>query len=222
MNYFLDTNVIVGYTLNYDMWNRYAKKIFEKNEDKYWSTTVKYESEGKIFKLEYCYDYFFTSLIKLIEEDQHIKKESFFTMAKNIELPLKCGIDKINIAKTIWYDGGWYEDANSNDLLILLEKSRFQIHKDINREFQTCQSKLILHQRCEKYYELFDQIASLKIADSRKKIHKEDNLILLDAHDLGYEIKINFISSDYELLQFKELIKEITEIDEMTYLKDLT
>lgn len=38
MNYFLDTNVIVGYTLNYDMWNRYAKKIFEKNDEKYWST----------------------------------------------------------------------------------------------------------------------------------------------------------------------------------------
>lgn len=147
MNYFFDTNVIVGYCIPSDYWNAMAKKAFKKEGNHYWSTTVKNESEGKIFKLEYCYDYFFTSLIKLIEKNQHIKKEKFISMAKNIELPLKCKIDKINIAKTIWYDGGWYEEANSNDLLIVLDKSRFQIHKDINREFQTCQNKLILHHR---------------------------------------------------------------------------
>ena len=51
LDYFFDTNVIVGYSIPNDYWNNRAKKAFKKEGNHYWSTTVKNESINVIFEI---------------------------------------------------------------------------------------------------------------------------------------------------------------------------
>ncbi len=50
MDLFLDSNVIIGYSLYLDPWHKYAENVFEKENKSYWSKTVKKESENKIIE----------------------------------------------------------------------------------------------------------------------------------------------------------------------------
>ncbi len=223
MNYFFDTNVIVGYCIPSDYWNAMAKKAFKKEGNHYWSTTVKNESIKVIFEIMDDYENLFDEIKDEMSNDMPVRKEDFIGLVKDLKNPsISKNKIKINIANTIWMEGGWYEDAHPVKISKILDKMTLGLHGAVDKNFNECINALILHERKENYYELLDMINSIKLPDPSKRIHKHDNYIVLDAHDLGWKIKVNFITSDKELLAFKEILKEITEIDEMTYLGDLS
>ena len=155
--------------------------------------------------------------------DMPLKKEDFFCLVKDLKnTAILNNARKFNLAEAVWIEGGWYEDAHPVKISKILDDICGDLYADVNKNFNECVNSLILHERKENYYELLDMINSIKLPDPSKRIHKHDNYIILDAHDLGWKIKVNFITSDKELLAFKEILKEITEIDEMTYLGDLS
>ena len=223
MNYFFDTNVIVGYCIPSDYWNSMAKKAFKEEGNHYWSTTVKNEAIKVLFKTINNYENLFYEIKCEMTNDLPIRKEDFICLVKSLKNPsISNNSRKFNLAETVWIQGGWYEDALPGKISEILDEMSLDLHADVNKNFKECVNSLILHERKEDYYELLDLINSIKLPDSSKRIHKPDNYILLDANDLGWKIKLNFITSDKELLAFKEILKEITQIDEMTYLGDLT
>ena len=223
LDYFFDTNVIVGYSIPYDYWNNRAKKAFQKEGNHYWSTTVKNESIKVIFETINNYESLFDEIKCEINNDMPVKKEDFICLVKSLKNPsISKNTRKFNLAETVWIEGGWYEDAPPENISEILDDIFGDLHVGVNKNFNECMNSLILHERKENYHELLDMINSIKLPDSSKKIHKPDNYIILDSHDLGRNIRINFITSDKQLLAFKEILKEMTEIDEMTYLGDLT
>ena len=223
MNYFFDTNVIVGYCIPSDYWNAMAKKAFKKEGNHYWSTTVKNESIKVIFEIMDDYENLLYKIKGEMTNDMPLKKEDFFCLVKDLKnTAILNNARKFNLAEAVWIEGGWYEDAHPVKISKILDDICGDLYADVNKNFNECVNSLILHERKENYYELLDMINSIKLPDPSKRIHKHDNYIILDAHYLGWKIKVNFITSDKELLAFKEILKEITEIDEMTYLGDLS
>ncbi|MEE0924203.1 MAG: hypothetical protein U0L35_00680 [Methanobrevibacter sp.] len=223
LDYFFDTNVIVGYSIPNDYWNNRAKKAFKKEGNHYWSTTVKNESIKVIFEIMDNYEKLFYKIKGEMTDDMLVKKEDFVSLVKDLKNhSISKNNRKFNLAETVWIEGGWYEDASPENISEILDDLFGDLHVDVNKNFNECMNSLILHERKENYQELLDMINSIKLPDSSKKIHKPDNYIILDSHDLGRNIRLNFITSDKQLLVFKEMLKEITEIDEMTYLGDLT
>ena len=224
MNRFLDTNVIVGYCISLDPWAYYSKKALKSNDKIYWSVNVQIESKKKINELKKSYKIIFSEIKENLDYEEIITEKNFISLVKNLTLPQynnkPINLNRENIAKNIWYEGGWYMDINQNEIIPILNDIELKINMDASNGFKKISQKLILHDRKKQYNELLDKINNLKI--NKRRIHKPDNFIILDAHDLGRNIQINFITSDKQLMAFKEILKEITEIDEMTYLGDLT
>ena len=53
MNYFIDTNVALGYTIIHDKWHPQSEKfITETSEDIFWSNLVKKEYSSKLNNIE--------------------------------------------------------------------------------------------------------------------------------------------------------------------------
>lgn len=90
MDSFLDSNVIIGYSLYLDPWHQYAENVFERENKSYWSKTVKKESENKIIEKMNIYNSFFIELISHIQKLNNklgysvISKEEFFDILLKI------------------------------------------------------------------------------------------------------------------------------------------
>ena len=63
MNYFIDTNVALGYTIIHDKWHPQSEKfITETSEDIFWSNLVKKEYSSKLNNIENSIDFFLRTL----------------------------------------------------------------------------------------------------------------------------------------------------------------
>ncbi|MDO5850446.1 MAG: hypothetical protein Q4P14_04455 [Methanobacteriaceae archaeon] len=82
MDLFFDTNVVVGYSLDYDPWNYYAERLFDKFNSLYWSNTVEEETNAKIDKLLYLYSSFFNIVKDNLNKD-YLTKNEFFKIFNN-------------------------------------------------------------------------------------------------------------------------------------------
>ena len=139
MNYFFDTNVIVGYCIPSDYWNAMAKKAFKKEGNHYWSTTVKNESIKVIFEIMDDYENLFDEIKDEMSNDMPVRKEDFIGLVKDLKNPsISKNKIKINIANTIWMEGGWYEDAHPVKISKILDKMTLGLHGAVDKNFNEC------------------------------------------------------------------------------------
>ena len=228
MDSFLDSNVIIGYSLYLDPWHKYAQNVFEKENNAYWSKTVKKESENKIIEKMNIYNSFFIelkyNLQNIIDNFGQciISKEEFFSILLKIpnnEISMQ---NKKRIGESIWREGGWYDEVNIQELLKIISRIKIMLNSTSEINYNHCLEKLILHFRNKQYKNILESFNNLSVRNSYIFLHYPDNMIILDAHDLASnDIDLEFITSDKKLLKFKKSILELTKINKMTFIGDI-
>lgn len=223
MNIFIDTNIIIGYSLETDKWNIYSERLIKSNPPIYCSTTVIDESEKKIKKINDAYNLFFNLVIANIKTD-YLSKEEFLNNIPKIKkiydekLPFKTR----TMALFIWNDGGFYEEIDAENLKKAIQKTKKNINETLFFNFSECQNYLRIYEinHSSEYNKLADKLESLK--NENNKVHTPDNKILADCHFLSLSKKLNmdFVTSDTRLLEFKEEIKQLTNIKDLYFIVD--
>lgn len=216
MDYFLDSNIIIGYSICIDKWHESSKNVFNKGKTIYWSPLVKQESLYKIKKLIDKYNFIFKEIEENIEEGI-VQKEYFFNQVRNLELIE----NHFQLAEILWTIGRWYEEVHSEELLNFLEELTGILYNTSQKRYFYCTEYLVEHVRKNKYEKILNSFNSLK-NENFTIIHYPDDEIILDAHDLANTGKdIEFITSDKKLLEFKKDIIRLTKINKMTFIDDI-
>lgn len=228
MDLFLDSNVIIGYSLYLDPWHKYAENVFEKENKSYWSKTVKKESENKIIEKMNIYNSFFIELKSNLQKINDnfgkciISKEEFFSTllkTQNKKISIQ---NKRKIGESIWNEGSWYDEANTQELLKTISKIKIILNSTSEVNYNHCLENLILHYRNKQYESILESFNNLNVRNSYIFLHYPDNIIILDAHDLACSgIDLEFITGDKKLLKFKKSILDLTNINQMTFLGDV-
>lgn len=228
MNYFLDTNVEIGYVFCTDPWHDYSVKLFNDNDLLYYSHCVdkefykKYDSilkEQKNFFYQLKNELKESSRQKLSLNDLKIKAQIIF-LRRDFEENKK---DKIS--EVLWklsqpkheYDNKLNTHVcNVEDLLVYLEKFIRGFERKLNERINYFEFNVILHKRYEQYMDLNEKL--LFEAD----VHFPDNCIILDAHDLSLNkgINLEFVTSDENMINKINTMVDLLFIDEFLYLKD--
>lgn len=225
MNLFFDTNIIIGFAIEQDQWHYYSKRIFKNDNAKFFSTTVKTESKIKLGNLLLEYNEFFDQIKNNISKE-HISKNEFLNIVTQIKYlnGNEVSINQENIAQMIWSDGAWFKEANALEIFNLLDDILDNLNETIFPNYKKCLSLMTLHVRKNSYASLLNYLKTLKKEFNGEKliIHKPDNEIIIDAHDLALSegIDLYFISSDKKLLRFSEEIKNSTAITDMFFVED--
>lgn len=221
MNLFFDTNVVVGYSIEYDPWHYYAKRLFDKFNSFYWSNTVEEETNDKINKLLDFYATFF-NIVKDNLDKYYFTKNEFFNIFNNVTHidGEKVPFEQKYLSNLIWEDGGWYEEVSLDDIYNILDNILDNLNSTVLNNLADCSSKLKLHKRVNNYSKLLNVLKNIK--DKKNKLHNPDNYIILDCHDLSIckNIDLIFVSSDKKLLSFSKDIIELTNIDKMVFIED--
>ena len=223
MKLFIDSNVIIGYCIEIDYWQYYAENLM-KNENIYWSTTVKGESEYKLEKLIKTYSNFFNQIKEDLDKEI-ISKTEFIKLVKSIEYinNKKVPFEQENLANLVWTKGGWLDDVNSIELNENLNLISQGLKKKMYRNYNYCDEMLNLYERQFKaeYIQLVKRLEELKRGN--REIHSPDSEILVDCHDLSLSqnLDMGFITSDGDIVYFKKEIKKMTNIKDIIYLKNV-
>ncbi|MDO5850445.1 MAG: hypothetical protein Q4P14_04450 [Methanobacteriaceae archaeon] len=79
-----------------------------------------------------------------------------------------------------------------------------------------------LHKRVKNYSNLLINLKNLKVKDKNNKLHFPDDYIIIDAHDLSINKKIDliFVSADKKLLEFSKDIIKLTNLNKMIFIED--
>lgn len=222
LNLFLDTNVIVGYSIECDPWNYYSKRLFDKFDSFYWSSTVEEETNCVIDKLLYFYSVFFDKVKDCLNQFEFNKSE-FFKIFESVthvdgkKIPFK----QRDLASLVWEDGGWYSKVSSSTICDTLDVILDNLNNDAFINLEDCTSRLNPHIRVNKYHDLLNNLRSLEVKDGNNSIHSPDDYIVLDAHDLAKNdnLFLMFVTADLKLLAFSEDILKLTNIKDMVFLE---
>jgi len=221
MELFLDTNVVIGYSIFLDPWHELAKNVFNKNETLYWSTTVKNEYEKKVFSLMEIYKRFFIALNNKISEKEIIGEKDFIKLSENMAIEINnnsARIDQKRLGQIIWESGGWFNDISTSEIKKTNKDLYYSLINEMGDNYKYCINILNLHNREKGYDKLLIEIKRFKVGNN--KIHFPDDQIILDAHDLAKNLCLNFVTSDSKLLEFREQILKSTNIHDMHSLND--
>ena len=125
------------------------------------------ESKKKINELKKSYKIIFSEIKENLDYEEIITEKNFISLVKNLTLPQynnkPINLNRENIAKNIWYEGGWYMDINQNEIIPILNDIELKINMDASNGFKKISQKLILHDRKKQYNELLDKINNLKL-----------------------------------------------------------
>ena len=184
MDYFLDTNVELGYVFCTDPWNPPAITVFDSKDKLHYSRKVDKEFQYKFGLFLKEQKQFF---LKVSDELEYlgIKKVNYNTFESiGLSVDLINDFDenkKESCLKKLWDISNKNHDENIK-VKNLVRKIRnfarnfekFTFVRKINFE----QKVLICRDRTEMYSEIFEALKNVGI-------HDEDNFIILDAHDLA-------------------------------------
>lgn len=221
MHIFVDTNIIIGYSLELDLWNFSSERLLNKYESFYWSNTVKDEVLCKIDNLLTSYNKFFVNIEDSLIEG-FITKDKFFSIVNDISfLNNENDLDKRKLASYIWDDGGWFEDANSKEIIQVLNTILDKLNEDAFPRFNICEEKgfLYLRDNDTNYFALLNTLHSFRVDDGTNRIHPPDDEIVIDAHDLAKtkNLSLIFVTTDKKLLEFSEKILSVTNLENMLF-----
>ena len=229
MNYFLDTNVGLGYVFCTDPWNDKAEHLFNKEDTFYISYCVRKEFDKKYNNILKKQRNFLYSLRDELETEDSSKKLSLKNLKlKSVTIELKKDFEdnlKEKIAEVLWkrcenkhkFDSQLKEYVCTvKDLLIYIKKFIRGFKGKLIDRTRFFKSVVI---ECEKrnneYSDLNDALLNIDV-------HYPDNCIILDAHDLSLNdgIALNFISADNKMIEKAKNIINSLSIDNFFYLKD--
>ena len=229
MNYFLDTNVGLGYVFCTDPWNDKSEHLFNKEGTFFFFFFVRNEFDRKYNNILKKQMNFLYSLRKVLEIENYSKrlslkdlklKSSFVVLKRDFEDNLK-----EKIVEVLWkrcenkheFDSHLEEYVCAvKDLLIYIKKFMRGFKGKLIDRTRFFKSEVIeCEKRTKKYSDLNDNLSKIGI-------HYPDSYIILDAHDLSLNdgIGLNFISADKKMIERAKNILNLLSIDGFFYLKD--
>ena len=201
MVYFIDTNIGIGYSIFPDKFHNPCKDfINESSNDIYWSNGVYEEFDRKFCELLSIIENFLDIISHALNNRQSFfpNKDSFasFVLAKT----KKVDIDDEKKFKLIDVFWEMCNDGFSNDICVFQDKfegfslyvpSLFYERKNLLIE------KLICHNCGLDNYKKY---AELKELLKNNNVHFPDYKFILDAHDLGNDFEVFFVTNDKKMI----------------------
>lgn len=228
MNYFLDTNVKIGYVFCTDPWNDESVKLLENDDIFYYSRCVENEFNKKYIFILKEQKNFFNSLKDELED-----LSNDFISLKELKLksqiiPLKRDFEenkKDKISELLWkvsrpkheFNDDLRTDVCSvNNLLMYIGKFIRGFERKLIERKNYFELKVIFHNRDEKYMDLNERLLF------EVGVHYPDNCIVLDAHDLSLTecINLEFITADGNMINCVNEMIDLLCIDKFHYLND--
>ena len=202
MNYFIDTNVALGYTIIHDKWHPQSEKfITETSEDIFWSNLVKKEYSSKLNNIENSID-FFLKRTKLILKNNEKDFVNYYDFEKFILKRTKiCDLDKFKkqkILENFWNKYELYEGVSE------IIKTKFN---NFIREFEKVYSKRDYNLNSTLKFHNCGTDNYLNYLDHAKQlwkwgVHSPDCKIITDAHDCGrIHDDLIFVSNDEKMIE---------------------
>lgn len=229
MNYFLDTNVEIGYVFCTDPWIDYSVKIFENDDILYYSHCVDKEFNKKYDSILKEQKNFLYSLRDELNESSAQKLS-----LKDLKIKSKIPIlrrdfeenKKDKIVEVLWklsqskheYDDELGDNVCAvKELVLVINKFIRGFERKLIERRNTFEREVICYpKRDEKYMDLNEKLLF------EVDVHYPDNCIILDAHDLSLNenIKMEFITADEKMIDKVNNMLDLLCIDKFHYLKD--
>lgn len=229
MDYFLDTNVEIGYVFYTDPWNAGSVNLLEKDDILHYSSCVDKEFNIKYQIILKQQKNFFRSLKKELIESSKDKLSLKDLKIKSKIILLRRDFEenkKDKIAEVIWkFSKSKHEHVdelnddvcNVEDLLKCIDKIIRGFDRKLIERRNDFERKVIYHsKRDEEYMDLNEKLLF------EVGVHYPDNCIILDAHDLSLKecITLQFITADEDMINKVNNMLDLFFIDKFIYLKD--
>lgn len=208
MNFFIDTNLPIGYTVPYDKWHQASINFIDNTFNPiFWSNLVEKEYDDKIDSIIDNLEVFSNKVLKILKDNERDFSSYFEFENYFLNVTKDCKLDdtkKVKFLEDFWIKNKIIEGISEELYFIFID-----FKKDLNYIFFTRQSNLKqileLHDcGLDNYLKYYDY--ALKLYDGG--IHKPDCKIVLDAHDCGLIHKdLIFVSNDIDML------KAISQLD---------
>lgn len=205
MNFFLDTNVMLGYIFETDNWNSKSIQVINYNARKYSCDYARKE----------CCDIYNSKLQRILHEFRRFQKK--LLLAKSLK-------DVETYIQNNDFETGTIllEFLNNHKLGTLAEIreefAKFKIKPEIRcrDNYNHIQNEINFHTSITPHKELSDKLQDHGFLDIYKG-DADDFEIIIDAHDLGLIIhNLLFITGDYtHIVSKKNLIISLTSIEDI-------
>ena len=203
MNYFIDTNISLGYTIIHDKWHNVSKTFINNHEKDsiFWSNLVKNEYAKKFNKIIDDMNIFIIHCKIILKDNQKdfINYYEFENLLiKKTKIDRLDNFKKQKILKEFWNKYKFNEGISEAIYLKFLEFIH-EFERVFHIRDQKLKNILIIHDCGLNNY--------LKYLDYAKKlykwgVHKPDCKIVIDAHDCGKNHDdLIFISADKKMIE---------------------
>lgn len=202
MNFFIDTNVPIGYSVIHDKWHDSSKKFINDNKNHlFWSNLVKMEYDNKLDDIIDLTDEFLKSTLSLLNNNEkdfynYFDFEKFVLTNTNF-----CKLDlfkKQKILEQFWQNNNFIHGISRNIYSCFINFANDFELIYIQRDVEL--NKLIKLHNCglENFRDYYEY--SLRLYNYG--IHPPDCKIIVDAHDCGIKNgDLIFVSNDKEMLE---------------------
>ena len=203
MNYFIDTNISLGYTIIHDKWHDVSKTFINNHEKDsiFWSNLVKNEYAKKFNKIIDDMNIFIIHC-KIILKDNQKDFINYYefenSLIKKTKIDRLDNFKKQKILKEFWNKYKFNEGISEAIYLKFLEFIH-EFERVFHIRDQKLKNILIIHDCGLNNY--------LKYLNYAKKlykwgVHKPDCKIVIDAHDCGKNHDdLIFISADKKMIE---------------------
>ena len=203
MNYFIDTNISLGYTIIHDKWHNVSKTFINNHEKDsiFWSNLVKNEYAKKFNKIIDDMNIFIIHCKIILKDNQKdfINYYEFENLLiKKTKIDRLDNFKKQKILKEFWNKYKFNEGISEAIYLKFLEFIH-EFERVFHIRDQKLKNILIIHDCGLNNY--------LKYLNYAKKlykwgVHKPDCKIVIDAHDCGKNHDdLIFISADKKMIE---------------------
>ena len=218
MDYFLDTNVELGYVFCTDPWNTPAIIVFDSNDKLHYSDNVdkEFQKNLSIF-LRQQRDFFYSVAEELGYLGlRNIGYNEFNSIGLSVEFNDFAENKKESCLKLLW-DIANKKKKDKIEVKGLVRKI-MRFHRNFEhfllKRKTAFERKVMFHKRDDDYIEIFEELKNLGI-------HEEDNNIILDAHDLAttQSLNLDFVTSDNAVHKLPQQVSKLN-INEFLHLRD--
>lgn len=220
MDYFLDTNVKLGYVFCTDPWNTPAVTVFDSKDKLHYSQKVNMEFQKKFNLFLKEQKQFFYKISNELDDlgIRAIKYNVFESIGLSVELIYDFENNKKkSCLKKIWniINKNNHDEILVKTLVISIRTFARNFEKvTFNRKNNFEKKVVMCSDRDENYTNIFNKLKDVGI-------HDEDNVIILDAHDLACKngLFLNFVTSDNDVYDLSPKVSELN-INEFLHLKN--
>lgn len=231
MNYFLDTCLKIAFVFCTDLWNDETYELFDNKHVFYCSYNVEKEFDGKYNDILKEHSSFFYALKDDLNQNfkEYITLSDLKTKSKIIDFERDFDENKKEkISEIIWkyteskhtFNHTLNEDVcKIKDIIIFINKlSRSFESRSLDRRNEFERNIIQYPEIDNSYDDLNDKLVN------KIDIHKPDNLIIIDAHDLSIEenIPLDFITLDNKMILKIKNFLYLLNINNFYYLKEYT